>query len=182
MIELKGTHGTCASFAEVITRDGFNIAAGRRGKGAYFWGYTSTLKDYATILAKAWWVQAKSMRRYDSATDQACVVLYATIQTEGAFFLDLEEHQMKQKLSRFLNDCFKRKVPLDRSDMITRSYDLFVEMIEREIRVKFNVIHVTVNPPQKEYFENVDRVPPFDLMGMPACYVVKSNKCISLER
>lgn len=181
LMELKGTHGTCISFAEEIIQNGFKMLPGRRGTGAYFWSYTSTLKDYATNLAQAWWSQAKSFGQYNAVTDPSCKVLFVTIQAEDDLFLDLEEHKMKQMLSVFLNDSFKRSISLDRAHLADRSYDLFVNLIERKLGKKFQVIHVTVNPPKKEHFANYDRMPTFDLMGMPSCYVVKDNKHIILN-
>lgn len=179
-MELLGTHGTCISFADGIMQNGFKIQPGRRGTGAYFWSYSSTLKDYATSLAKAWWSQATALGYYNAAVNQECKVLYVKIQANEDIFLDLEEHEMRRRLSVFLNDIFKRALPADRANLAEKAYDLFVSIIERKLDKNYQVIHVTVNPPKKEHFDNYDRMPQVDLMGMPSCYVVKNSKLILL--
>lgn len=177
---LKGTHGTCASFAEKIRNNGFTIGPGRRGKGAYFWGYINPTREYASALAKAWWSQAKSMNKYDSASNQSYSELHVEIKTEDGRFLDLEEHTMKQVLLQFVNDIYKRKLPKERANLTRNAYDLFVAMIETQSHKKFDVIYATVNPPQAHYWEARDHFPSFDIIGMAPCYVVKNNRCIVL--
>jgi hypothetical protein len=178
VVELKGTHGTCATFANEIKKHGFTIGGGRRGSGVYFWGYSSTLRDYATSLAKAWWSYAQSNGQYSSAENKTCEVLYVKIETEDNSFLDLEQHDMKQRLSRFLNDNYKRIVQLNSEQLAIKLYDLFVKTIEGELNTKFKAVHVSVNPPKLQFFESPGRIPHFELMGMPSCYVVKDIKCI----
>lgn len=178
MIELKGTHGTCTSFAQGIRQNGFVAGAGRRGHGVYFWAYSSTDQEYATALAKAWWAQAKSMRRYDREADQSCSVLYVKINAQSDKFLDLEEHGLKQKLLRFLNDVYKRTLPKGRESLAKSGYDLFLKMYEKEVNKHFDVIYVTVNPPKSGHWDKPEAFPPFDMMGLAPCYVVRDKGCI----
>lgn len=177
---LKGTHGTCFSFAEEIRNSGFIAGPGRRGRGVYFWGYSGSTKEYATALANAWWAQAKSMGKYDAVSDQSCSVLNVSINLREGRLLDLEEHEMKQKLLLFLNDIYKRSLSKDRVALAEKAYDLFVGIIETELKNKFDVIYVTVNPPKKEHWEGRDSFPNFDIIGMAPCYVVKNKECILL--
>lgn len=178
MIELKGTHGTCASFAEEILKNGFTVGAGRRGVGVYFWGYSSTNKEYATALANAWWAQAKVLHKYDVAHNKSCRVLYVSMKLDPDSFLDLEAHEMKQRLLLFLNDIYMRTLAKGRPALAEKAYDLFVGIIEKELKVKFEVVYVTVNPPQTEHWAARDRYPSFDVLGMASCYVVKNKRCI----
>lgn len=180
-MELKGTHGTCISHAERIALHGFKMKSGRRGTGAYFWAYTGTLKGYATSLAKAWWTQAVAWGQYNSCENQDFRVLCVKINIEDELFLDLEEHEMRGRLAAFLNESYSKSIPADRIHLAERAYDAFVNIIERQLNKKFKAIHVTVNPPKRDCFENADRLPEFDLMGMPSCYVVKDNNCIAIE-
>ncbi len=177
---LKGTHGTCASFAEDIRNSGFSFGPGRRGKGVYFWGYSGANKEYATALAKAWWAQAKAIRKYDAASDQDCNVLHVDIKPEEGCLLDLEELVMKQTLLQFLNDIHKRSLPKDRASLTEKAYDLFVHMLEKQLNKKFDVIYTTVNPPKTDFWDKRDRFPGFDIIGMAPCYVVKNTGCIFL--
>ena len=178
---LKGTHGTCASSAEEIRRNGFSAGPGRRGKGVYFWAYTSSTKEYATALAKAWWAQAKSIHKYDAASNPACSVLDVSINPPEGRLLDLEAHEMKHRLLRFLNDTYKRTLAKGRPSLAETAYDLFVAIIEKELEKKFAVVYVTVSPPQTHHWEGRDSFPHFDTLGMAPCYVVKDKSCILMQ-
>lgn len=178
LLTLKGTHGTCVSFASDIRRRGFDVGAGRRGSGMYFWSYSNTARDYATCLAKAWWKYAFEIGRYQSASDSGCEVLNVIIEVEEENFLDLEEHAMKQKLVPFLNDIYKRTASSSHKKIAVKAYDLFVEQIEKQRSNPIKVVHVTVSPPSQKYFTEECTRSLSSEACMPACYVVKDNKCI----
>lgn len=182
MLILKGTHGTCATFASDIRQQGFRAGAGRRGNGSYFWGYSNTAKDYAVCLAKAWWMYVKTeTRQYQSARDTSCEVLNVTINVEEDNFLDLEEHTMKQKLVPFLNDIYKRTATKEHRDLAARGYDLFVKLVEKQRTKPIKVVHVTVNPPARKYFEHQCALSLPSEACVPSCYVVKYNGCIVMQ-
>jgi hypothetical protein len=177
-LTLKGTHGTCVSFAADIKLHGFNIGPGRRGRGAYFWSYSNTAKDYATCLAKAWWKHAESAKQYQSAVDRCCRVLDVDIEVEENAFLDLEAHAVKQRLVPFLNDVYKRVAAAEHKHLAAKAYDLFVERTEKAIARTIKVVHVTANPPRREHFPHeCARVLPSEAC-VPSCYVVRDKNNI----
>jgi hypothetical protein len=178
--KLKGTHGTCASFAENIRKNGFNLGNGRRGSGVYFWAYNGESKFNATCLAEAWWQHSFNYGFYSKEANQSFELITTEINTEN--FLDLEEHDFKLKLLEFVSKVYARALKKDRKGLAERAYDLFVDQIEKQIG-KVDVIHVTVNPPSKECFSQkcFDRGAVTTEAISPSCYVVRNTKCITIN-
>jgi hypothetical protein len=170
---LKGTHGTCASFAAEIKKSGFKSHKGRGGTGIYFWAYESpSLEYYAKELAESWWMFSKHRGDYDGL-NVSCVVIYVELRVEN-IFLDLEELKLKEKLIEFANKVYRRKGP--KSERVSGTYDLFVSMMEQEIGVRIDVVHLRVAPPSKDFYRPSV---PIDITGGPSCYVVRNQKVIS---
>lgn len=179
-MSLHGMHGTCASFAELIKKNGFNQSIGRRGTGVYFWSYSGTSKPYANSLAYAWWNFCFETSRYNSAQDKSFVLFDVNIETER--IIDLEQHDLKLRLLKFVHQASSRAIESKRNDLVNKSYDLFVNMLE-ERGGAIDVIHVTVNPPAKKYFSVEHSRQGHELLDAvcPSCYVVKNTRCIQFN-
>lgn len=172
---MKGSHGTCATFAEAIKRSGFQRSkSAKRGTGVYFWSYNSNeLKSYATELADAWWSFASNTGEYDLAEHKTCCVLHARLSLNGGILLDLERHEVKQRFIKFANDVYKRLVKLSHSDKISSASDLFVVMMEKEENKKVDIVCAAINAPP-----GFKGSMPFDIVGTPSCYIVRNIACI----
>lgn len=176
----KGTHGTCASRAESITQNGFNLpSSGLRGTGIYFWGYTNkALKGRTADLALSW--HAISLKRgcYSKDRDKSAAVIFASIHVEGNALLDLESDLIRDRFETFVLTIGQTnpQLGIDTPDSISDTYDMFIDMIERKTGDPFKVIHVRVQSPNK-YKSNLGK----DYTGNPSCYVVKDQQAIEVE-
>jgi len=173
-------HGTCTSFAEQIKINGFNLNKGRRGTGVYFWSYSSTSKQYAKSLAYAWWSFCSDTNRYSAVTDNSFALF--DVKIDSVNIIDLEQHDLKLRLIKFVHDASIRATQSQRNDLVNKSYDLFVRMLE-ERSGPIDVVHVTVNPPAKKYFSAEHARQGHELLEAicPSCYVVRNTKCIQFN-
>lgn len=174
---MKGTHGTCVSRANLIKTNGFSGSSqGKRGTGAYFWGYTrDALHDYVRELAIAWWRYAlEKPRYYQKELDQRCCVIYVHLTSDPLDVLDFENQQLRD---RFFEYCHKVHPRLTGSEEEKTStiYDMFISDIERKLERTFKIVHVKVQQPSK-----TRKMLPLDITGQPSCYVVKDLSCISV--
>ncbi|MGL0953252.1 hypothetical protein [Vibrio vulnificus] len=175
---MKGTHGTCVSRANLIKDNGFSGSThGRRGSGAYFWGYTrDVLQEYARELARAWWRYAlEKPKYYQKEKDQGCCVIYVTLETNSTDVLDFENQELRD---HFFEYCHKTLPRLEGSDeeKMSTIYDMFINEIEEKLEKRFKIVHVKVQQPPK-----TKKVLPLDITGQPSCYVVKDLSCISVD-
>lgn len=175
---MKGTHGTCVSRANSIKDNGFSGSAnGKRGAGAYFWGYTNDgLRGYVRELAISWWRYAlEKPRSYHKEKDQRCCVIYVTLDAKNSEILDLEKQVLRDIFFDYCNKTLPR-LEGDPEKNIPVVYDMFVGDIERKLKKKFKIVHVKVQQPR-----NTKKLLPLDITGQPSCYVVKDLACIGID-
>lgn len=179
-MQLKGTHGTCVSAADEIKKSGFNPHQGRRGTGVYFWAYGDGTRQVARALSYAWWNFCNSKGRFRSKENSSYICLDVDLKTEK--LLDLEVHDIKHALLKFVHEASMRAANQRRNYLSKNAYDLFVQKLEEQAG-EFDVIHVTVNPPAKEYFSENDRRNGHVILEdmCPSCYVVKNSNCIEIK-
>lgn len=179
----KGTHGTCRSYADDINAKGFKTAGGRLGQGVYFWGYTDdSMEFYVKELASSWWYYSKCSNRYKSAADTSCSVIFVEVLLENKKYLDIEDIEIKQRFILFSNEIYRRlsnRYKRDKKKILQSAYDLFVKRLEEELGSDFDVIHVRVAPPNKDYYK---AALPVEITGAPSCFVVKNTSCIKILR
>ncbi|MEW8543555.1 MAG: hypothetical protein AB2693_08450 [Candidatus Thiodiazotropha sp.] len=178
MVLLTGAHGTCADYAESIKNTGFSISktGGRGGKGVYFWAYIDPeLAVYAKDLAVSWCMYVKSTIGYHDSNDD-CVVIFAELNVINVF-LDLEQQETKERLILFANNVYRRvKKESNRKKAVSATYDLFVEMMEKELGQEIDVVHLRVSPP------SLDSYIPIQITGSPSCYIARNLDVISIQR
>lgn len=173
---MKGTHGTCRTFADGIVKDGFrHFAKGRRGSGVYFWAYDSQ-DFYARQLALEWWDYARGKGQYKNASDSRCAIIYVKLQDDGNY-LDLEELETKESFIKGFNELFNRLVQhKSRSKAAQVVYDLIIGEMEKKRGCSFDIVHVRVYPPKDRPRYDIE------LTGHPTCYIVRNVGCILIER
>lgn len=176
----KGTHGTCASRAESIVQNGFSLSSvGLRGTGIYFWGYSDmSLKAKAANLALCWHAFAQKRGDYSKDTDQSAAVIFAVIHVEGDELLDLESDLIRDKFEAFVLSISEKHPDLgtDTAESISKTYDVFIDLLEKKMGAPFKAIHVRVQPP-KTYKGGLSK----NYTGNPSCYVVKDQQVIDVE-
>lgn len=175
---MKGTHGTCHTRSEMIKEEGFRRSdIGKRGAGAYFWGYTrGSVESYARHLAFTWWQFAKKKGDYSNNGDDGCCIIYASFNAEPACVLDLENQLIRDKLFEYSQNVFER-IAGSEDDKISAIYDMFIADVEINVVQQFKIVHVKVPQPR-----GVTKVLPLDITGQPSCYVVRDLSCITVER
>lgn len=172
-----GTHGTTKCRADNIVNKGFTISPkGYRGSGVYFWGYTSkSLKQHCHELAVGWWAFAKKKGDYTKDSNTSCRVIYASIETEN--LLDLELISIREKLVEYCSNIDDRNLRgLSKKETLTKSYDMFVDDVEKKLKHSFDLVHVKVQKPNG-CKTTLDQ----DVTGQPSCFVVKEPSCIVIN-
>ena len=175
----KGTHGTCLAYAEKINKEGFTVDSnGRAGTGAYFWAYhLDKYEIFAKELASAWWHFQHNKGRYDNEAKKDCAVIFVEIDVSGAL-LDFEDSETREKFIMFANTVY-RKLKGKSYKRDYEVYDLFVDMLEKELKLKFDVLFVRLAPPDKSFYKPSL---PMAITGAPMCYVVKNSDRIQIAR
>lgn len=177
---MKGTHGTCHSFAELINKEGFKISgSAMRGAGVYFWSYTSDdMEDYVRDLAVKWWLYQKKKGSYSKAKNKNCCVIYASFKVGSDQSFDLENQVVREKFIKFSEIAYHKKISEGKATSVAISevYDMFINDVEKKLKRNFSLIHVKIQQP-KGFKTSL----PLDIRGQPFCYVVKDVSCISVE-
>lgn len=177
---MKGTHGTCGTYAKNIQRQGFLSKIGRAGKGIYFWACNDDKEslEYATALAMAWWDLSKNKRNtYSRCPDKSCSVIYVKLTTNEGMFIDLESHEFKLKKTMWINRTYERlnKIDDNHNLSLSNAHDLYIQWLEEDLNEKIDIYYVNINPPPDFKYPI-----PFEIRGWPGCYIVKDSKCINI--
>lgn len=176
---MKGTHGTSRSKASSIQNDGFNISpGGRRGSGAYFWGYSNDA-EYAIALAKQWWAFADKKNKYEDDEDGRCSVILATIEVEESYILNFEDQVVRDSFIEY-GTIYYNGVDGDKFDKISKIYDMFIADLEKEEDTRIKLVCVKLQQPNGFNNEKLGFLP-LDITGHPLCYVVKDKDCINID-
>lgn len=177
---LKGTHGTCLTFATLIAREGFKVSSdGRAGEGVYFWGYVDPLLErFAEDFAIGWWKYCKNDGRYEKASDQSGAIVYVTLNASEPDF-DFESQSIREAFIKFANRVYTRVKKGKYNARVSAVYDLFLKQMESTLKRRFSVIHVKLTPPPKEFYS---QMLPLDITGHPSCYVVRDLSLIRITR
>ena len=173
---MKGTHGTCVSYAEQIRKNGFNSSSlGRAGDGIYFWAYNDGNESfkYATDLAKSWWKQ----RLYKNCKKKSCSVIYVKLIENTGLYIDLESHEFKISKAVWVNRAYKSLLKENSNHRlsVTAANNLYIKWLEEDLGHKIDIYSVNMNPPTP-----FSSVVPFEIGGWPNCFVVRDKKCITI--
>ena len=148
---MRGSHGTCKTFAASVLANGFNPSAeGRLGPGIYFWRISADAPGTISgrKRAKDWHWNAKRMRDspYAKAPDKSCAVLFAEIEESNV--LSLDNDNVLNKFSRFFEVAIRKyqaASPEGITDTIQSNiHDEFVDFLLEE----GGVIDVVTGPIQ----------------------------------
>jgi hypothetical protein len=169
MIEVRGTHGTTATRAESIRKSGFWISDGERGFGVYFWRENA----YAMELAMGWYFNALSHRDsvYKNDKDKQCTIITALISAGNDEWIDLTDPDTEDTLIHL----YKRG-NYENTRIASKLYEEYYHLTEEELGIKIKLIQTRVYAPVKV------KEWPTQPIGMPVCYVVRDNTCISIDR
>lgn len=175
----KGTHGTCRTRANNILAVGFSASAvGKRGSGAYLWGYThDDLKPKVSELACAWWHFAQKQGSYSKEKDKNCAVVHVTLCLVDDDVLDMENQQIREKFELY-NQTVRDKLKGSSEEQLSQVYDMFVTDLEGVLRKNFKMVHVKVQRPLKWRYKLLSDM---DISGQPSCYVVKDLTSIVVD-
>lgn len=165
---IECTHGTTKSRADNIIKNKFEPRQGRAGTGVYFWRKNA----YSVILANGWYSFYLNKNYYNDDIDKRFVYLNVKIDVNEDNFLDLEDPELKDRLSKIAIEQ-----NLDRNtkeDIIIGLFDHFISNLEKELKIEFYVWQIRVNAPYdcKEY--------PLSFLGNPLCYVAKNVDLITI--
>lgn len=169
-LDLVGTHGTTVSRYESIGSDGFKCRnSGLRGAGAYFWVKSA----YAEELAVGWYLKCIKAGTFSKNPDKRCVVITASFDVLPEQYLDIESDEVK---SIFLN-LIKQHNAEDSRECSEKFYDLFIELMEKELDVIIKLYKVRAYAPTKA----LPNCYPTQLAGSPLCYVARDSQCILIN-
>lgn len=101
MLTLFGTHGTTASIADKINKEGFRLSLGYRGKGIYFWRQNA----YAEDLAIGWYLTSISQGHHSKDIDKQCTIISVNLNIDDDEFVSLESPDIKDQIA----SIFKQK-------------------------------------------------------------------------
>jgi len=165
-MDLKGTHGTTASCAEQIEKEGFKIFGGYRGTGIYFW----RKNIYAEDLAIAWYLTSISQKHHSQDSDKRCTIISANISIDDDEFVSLESPNIKDNMAIL----FKKLGYADHINAI-KFYDEFFELLEMELDHSIKVVEIAYPAPR------ICQIYPRQTLSMPSCYIVRNADCISIQ-
>lgn len=171
MRELKGTHGTCVTYAEKIVKTGDWSPSnnGRAGSGVYLWGYTSSRKN-ARSLAIGWWQRSSNTNKYKGVDNSNGAVLYASIRVKEEAFFDSTQLDFQDALCDAIEiaDQASGFSCID-EEIICKIYERLILDVENVIEQKFDVIQARVpSPPKMPFRQKI-------VVGNPISYVVRSG-------
>jgi hypothetical protein len=175
---MKGVHGTCRSSALSIYTSGFTAStAGKRGAGAYLWGYTQDeLKPSIRELACNWWRYSNKQGNYSKFKDRRCAVVYVSLSLVEDDILDLESQVVRDNFVIYSKKVLDQ-IPDYKEKDISAVYDQFVADLEKTLSQSFKIVHVKVQRPNGRS----ELLPDMDISGQPSCYVVKDLTCIAID-
>jgi len=166
----EGSHGTSKSRAEKIDKQGFIPGLGRAGSGIYFWH-----KSHHYIpLAKGWYNQCYNKHLYDADDNKSCVVIIVQLQAGEDEVLDMENHDMKDRIAALAE---VRKIDATNFRRISALYDLFIKRMEDELESTFAILLIRVAPPDRTYYPEY----PLNIVGAPLCCVARNKECIIIK-
>jgi hypothetical protein len=181
-----GAHGTCASKAKDILHEGFNLAPGRAGNGAYFWTMVSDSAECRQLAHKLAWRWAQIAERHGSFLnddDQTHVVVEVQVQVESSDVLSLDEPKIFFKLWSLLREKIAEKFDVTSDEdwrrlkthqlesVVHGGVELFVEALEVSLGRKYKIVFKNQSC---KGFEDI-LVP---LLGNHSCFVVRDPKVI----
>ena len=146
---MRGSHGTCKTFAQSIVQDGFQLGKrGRLGKGVYFWIFSDSEngEKLGRELSEAWFKFALRKQFYRTARDKGCTVVFVDLDVEDSFALDFDDVEVDADFSEFYNYAVKRFPDLGDEEK-SCICDEFVALMEEERKAKYDVILGTVDVP-----------------------------------
>ncbi len=165
-VKYSGSHGTTQTRFLEITNNGFNVGAGYRGTGVYFWENTG----YARELAIGWYVNAKRNGVYKKDEDSRCSIVWATLTAIKNEVIDYTDPKWREQLLKL----FKKLDQPDSSEKACDLYDLLTTRIEKTLNTTIKIIITMVHPPKSSCY-------PTQTYGMAYCYVVTDTGCINVE-
>lgn len=172
-MDYNGTHGTSKTRFDWIQKYGFDLRkekGGRVGPGIYFW--LDGL--YAKTLATGWYKQALAENRFSGDADTSGIIIFVTITSEERFILDLESPSMKDSMARL---AFEKGIDAFDNRKAKLLYGMFIDEIEKQLNVAFQLILVRVAPPNIMYCKY-----PIIYLGAPLCLVSRNPKRITINR
>lgn len=181
-----GAHGTCASSAQKIVDEGFVLAPGRAGNGAYFWTMvndSAECRQLAHRLAWRWAMLAERHGSYRSAEDPSHAVVEVQVSVESADVLSLDEPKIFFRLWSLLrakiaekfgvssDEDWKRIKPHEIEPVVHGGVEFFVDALERSLGRKFKVVFKNQSC---KGFEDIL----MPLLGNHSCFVVRDPKIV----
>lgn len=167
MVEVQGTHGTCASRARSIQAQGFQLNEGRQGVGAYFWRENRFSRELAT----GWFKNARNLGEYNQETDRRCAVVTAIIIVQSDEWLDLNDPETTDNLLALFQDKGYQD-NIYTSKLIEEYIDIVEDILENKIKL----IQTRVMAPK------LARQWPWQSFGRPFCYIARDSSCITITR
>lgn len=168
MLELKGSHGTTESRAEIIGKEqAFKKESGRRGEGAYFWKRSRHYKK----LAVAWHHRSLDNGKYWNDKKKECAVITCEFLIKESEFIDLETDEIRDNIAEIIekhaiSNSFKK---------ISGVFDMYLKRLEKEEKTFYKIIQARLSSPGKKYCE---KFYPHLALGDPTCYIMRTNDCI----
>lgn len=181
-----GAHGTCASRAQSILDEGFDLAPGRAGNGAYFWTMVSDsaeCRQLAHRLAWRWAKIAEGHGSFRSAEDPSHAVVEVKVSVERSDILSLDEPKIFFRLWSLLrtkiaerfgissDEDWKRLKPHEIEPVVHGGVELFVESLEVSLGHKFKIVFKNQSC---KGFEDIL----MPLLGNHSCFVVRDPKVV----
>jgi len=161
----QGTHGTSASKANLITKNGFEMGTGRAGKGIYFWLEGA----YSKELAVGWHAKRLDEGGYLGDENTRCAVIHAILSAASSKVLDLTFYRFRNRIG----ELRKTKQIKGSSEAL---YDFVISELEGEMGVAFAIILAEVAPPLTKYCDY-----PLRDIGPPVCCISRDRACITVQ-
>lgn len=164
------SHGTLASLAPLVDKDGFKIGsgAGRLGTASYFWSD----EDYLFEMAVAW---AKYRNTGLKAPEKHGCVYIVNLNYDEAKELLVIDRAIKSNIIKILE---KKKLNPDIPKDVTRAYNILISGLNNKNGNKIKLLSGEVSLASKQYF---DAGFPYTILnGKGECFAVIDTSVIKI--
>ena len=178
---LRGSHGTCKSFARSIESDDrFDPSKhGRIGKGSYFWLHSDskTGEELGRSLARVWFLSCSKGGTYKDAKERECAVIFVSLDLKEDCYLDFDDPDVSTDYDQFFLEGKNRYSNLSEEDQ-SKIRDAFVFLIEEQFDIEFDAVLGVVDVPQGNF---VDDGEPANKKRRSKCAAVRNQAVINIR-
>lgn len=149
-MQIIGFHGTCASAAESILKNGFQASGQRQraGPGVYLWAGPGSLEQRAMALSETWYQQKFEEGDFAKLKQQDFALMRVEMDVEIDELLDLEQVGHHQGLETLANKARASGKPFEDTMALYTSYIAQVAAFRATKGMQLKVVRVILPAPQ----------------------------------